>query len=224
MSIVRVRYIDVQCWRRWRHARLRAIWQTLAEVGFPHGTEIVPFMNPGRWSHAECLEMIWDEERKIDNRWFILTEMDFLPAPEWDEMILWDFETDRYDAFCPIKQRANAGDTEVWLALFDMSRLRGRDIRWDHPRDPAADLHDQIAVQHFTGELRPEEHPGWEYPYGVHLLWQRHLHDPPEIALDIAGKETILVGDVQRLHDRYVEKWLAGKSTEFLRIYKEKLV
>jgi hypothetical protein len=223
--MIRVRYIDVAPWKGARHWRLRRIW-TAIEQWVGSAASIKKFMNRGKLSHADCLEQIWHEEvlrppygPEQDSPIFgflLLTEMDFLPdLLDWLTLPL--KELGIHECLAPVKQRDNAGDSEVWFTLFNLYRLGGQKIRWHHPRDPGADLHEQIDVKHYKGRLGEggeDDHLGWEYPWGVHLLGSRHLHDPVDTPL----WHGIMAGEFQENHDRAVTRWIAAQPASFRKI------
>jgi hypothetical protein len=214
-----VRYIDVVPWKRWRHERLRKIWWALDQYNDFDGLHILPFKNNGRLSHAQCLNDIYEKARQsVGVSKLIITEQDFLPnaAPwvDWVDRALEDLEDSEAEILAPVRQRANKGDTAPFFMVFDMAALWDRELEFDHPRDPAADLHKQADVQHFTGKLQPEVHDGWNYRYGTHLLYQRHLHDPVD---NRCGD--VILGEMQERHDSFVETWIENQDAEFRRLY-----
>lgn len=217
-----VRYIDVQAWQGWRHTRLRQIWAAIARY-YHDGeslTAFSPYFNNGKLSHGQCLQEIWDQRGGYDAQFLLITELDFLPSLRGGNWLskpreAWfDLEA---PIFAPVKQRANAGDTETWFMLLDL-KDGGPELRWEHERDPGADLHEQVTVQHFKGRLGyggDNDHMGWEYPWGVHLLGSRHLHDPVGLPLwDHSGRR-ILAGELQANHDASVSRWVRQQPEAF---------
>jgi hypothetical protein len=224
----RVRYIDVVPWKGRRHDRLRAIWKAIAKT--TEGAVFEPYFNAGKQSHAQCLDAIWREAiNGIYEPWrygdyLAITELDFLPNPGWLKGMR-SF-LDGAPAMAPIKQRDNAGDTETWLMLFDLWEFgEPSDLRWEHPHDPGADLHEQIPeLRRFTGRLGAGgagDHMGWEYPWGVHLLGSRHLHDPPDLPLWEHCGRVILARELQENHDESVSRWIERQPKRFQELLDE---
>lgn len=220
--MILVRYIDVIPWKRWRHERLRRIWRAIDQYNSEPGQlQILPYRNPGRLTHGECLNNIYQNARtNPDVDILIITEQDFLPESAESDWI-WRMEEDlraiKEPVLAPVRQRTNKGDTAPFLMAFKLDEpegLCGVSLEFDHDRDPAADLHEQVPVKHFTGTLNPKVHDGWDYVYGTHLLYQRHLHDPVDMRCG-----HVILGEMQRRHDRFVEKWICQQSHTFRRIY-----
>jgi len=236
---VRVRYIDVLPWQGPRHERLRRIWKAVRQwqdhfwvnPGQCYRIEVEPFLNRGKLSHADCLQEIWEREFQIAaapyKQYLVITEMDFLPTlAGWLRRALAELQGSFMLA--PLKQRANAGDTETWFNMVDwrMYPPNLKPLRWHHERDPGADLHEQVPaamLRHYKGRLGAggeHDHMGWEYPWGVHLLGSRHLQDPPGIPLwDHRGK-VILTEDLQENHDQAVTRWIAEQPKPFQELLK----
>jgi len=225
-----IRMVDVQSWGGWRNDRLRRIWKAAVkywEEGLVPIT-VKPFPNPGFLSHGWCLDRIWEEEaRDISHRVVVMTEQDFLPNLDEVELLLEGWGPAA--AVAPVRQRANKGDTcPCFVALNTghkhicanrgTGRTSLRSLKWEHPRDPAADLHEQISVDRFRGELMSVA-GGWRYRVGEHLLYQRHLNSP----LDMPLPNDILVKDVLEEHDKAVIEWLERQPPEYKGIYKRLL-
>ena len=209
-----------RCWTEGsRHERLYSIWRAVAKY-MACEIEVVHFENPGCvWDHATCLRMIWLKEVRLSGRFFVITEYDFLPD---------------FSRFLPLEQ-LHAADRPViaaeymdgvggpapramgvpgaWYLIIDKKRLEKPDFSPGGPfHDPAAGLKCLLLP------ARPgwPEFPGARYSTGVHLFWQRHLHDPPDM---IVGKERMRLGDMQRKHDAFVERWIKESPRGFQEIY-----
>lgn len=218
-KMIVVRYIDVASWKRWRHERLRRIWKAMGTLNEHEGQlHILPYINKGRESHAQCLNNIYEGARTNESvDILIVTEEDFLPSSS-DVDWIWRMEDDLLESgaqiLAPVRQRANKGDTAPFVMAFNLNLLRRKKLEFDHPRDPAADLHEQAEVQHFSGKLEPQHHDGWNYKYGTHLLYQRHLHDPVDMRCG-----NVILGEMQKRHDLWVEAWIREQPHDFRRIY-----
>lgn len=220
-----VRYIDVEPWKGPRHERLRKIWlaiRALYEQRKDDGVEVTRYRNRGKQSHAQCLQAIWNFVlgNKGYDSFLLITEMDFLPVLKNDNWLQRPFQEWRrpeYKIFAPVKQRAHKGDTETWFLIADMSRSYP-EIVWEHEHDPGADLHEQTDVQHYEGRLGEggeDDHLGWEYPWGVHLLGMRHLHDPRSLCIWEHNGIVLTAGGLQDNHDAYVTRWIEEQPDDF---------
>lgn len=218
--MIEVRWIDVVPWKRWRHARLRLIWETIANVYADRWLHFRPYRNAGRESHADVLQSLFDKvwaRNPGDPQYTIIVESDWLPSlPHWVDDMVEDLGD--HHILAPGRQRTNVGDTAPYCMLLDNMRLDEDEIllRSYHPRDPAADLHRQAKVKHYLA-LEPEHAFGpWRYPYGWHLMWQRHYHDPVDMRIPHGT-----VGEMVIHHDEAVKSWLRSQPAAFLDAYRK---
>lgn len=221
-----VRYIDVLPWQGPRHGLLRNIWRAIKRMYANREDseiEITPHFNDGKKTHAECLQIMWDFAvgNKGWDDYLLFTEMDFLPElknDNWLQKPFFEWIRPANRIFAPAKQRANKGDTETWFLIADMQKgWEDAPLRWEHERDPGADLHEQTSVQHYKGRLGKgdEDHLGWEYPWGVHLLGMRHLHDPTGTLLWEHEGVQLTAGMLQENFDAYVARWIEKQPYDF---------
>lgn len=205
---------------KWRHERLRRIWKAFAEYKEDE-CELHFFDNPQQiWNHEICLRMIWNKIRTEKTNFSIITEMDFLP----------DFE----NFFDVRKLFPNAGIVAAeyidgvggpnavrewipaaWFLYFNKGRIEG-DVDFSAGgkfNDPCYNLKAYLLP---SEGLYPEV-CGAKIYTGVHLFWQRHLHDNKDL---VVGKEKMSLGEMQAKHDAYVEMWLREAPEEYKRIYR----
>lgn len=218
----------IRCFEGPRHDRLHALWDCIAEYVSPFAYVRV-LDNPGaKLSHAQCLQRAWAEELEYVNPFVVFTEYDFLPnlhTLEWLGGHVWDqypLAAVMYSTRDPNTRRAvqyhdAAG---AWWVAIDKRRC-GPALTFEGRPDPCNQLLDQVdGAVLFMGNdamrLYPP-HYGLAYPWGEHLFWGRHLHDPP--GLRIGGFK---LGHIHLLHDEALRRWYHTTPVRYRQIVQQR--
>jgi hypothetical protein len=154
---------------------------------------------------------LW-EVCKRKRRYVLLTELDFLPAlwnPGWTGLahlkihdlpaLGVEYATRDPNTKALIRAPGKAGG---WWILLDSEKVK--DIDFHGEPDPCNQLPTQIPdIELMPGRDAYPKNYGIEYPVGTHLFWSRHIDDPAERW--VSGFN---IGDIQRRHDRTVDRWI----------------
>jgi hypothetical protein len=180
-----------------RHDRLKAIWKEYARQ---HAAQMCLRIFPnidGRLSHGECLEKIWKKAKADPTDRVIITEFDFLPAPEmvqwpWQELTL--REPVHAAEYCTrdarTKQMHLHGIPGAWFIRISKPLLNGHLLYMPGGKfnDPcnllSLALRESTASrQHVrlleTVECYPRHYGVRVLGAGEHLFWSRHYNDNP---------------------------------------------
>ena len=207
----------------WRHERLRAIWDTVAEY-HKSWMRLCWYPVPAGDSHADAFDAMWDIEKNTSNNVFsIMTEADFLPyvdniKPYIKEMAQLCLK-EKYGALGyeyltrhPKTRALMSHDqkTAGWFLLLNRKECP-KFLTFQGVPDPCNQLQDHMRVGHDTDvhDMYPET-PSLDYESGIHLFWSRHLHDDP--TRKVAG---FLLGDIQDSHDLAVDNWIAEQPQDY---------
>lgn len=221
-SKIEVHMIDV--FQGPRHTRLRQLWEAI----FEHEQEwVVPriFHNTEGLSHAACYERMWRVPITSDLRLF--TEFDFLPDLRrrqggWTgveyikhhQALALPYQTRHPQTKHLVRHRGKAA---AWFVLLRPARI-DCDLRFEGTPDPCNQLGDFIDVRVMPpGNDCWPIHFGIQYPFGVHLFWSRHLHDPPNRIVSGCN-----LGEIQRKHDYAVTRWIGEQPLSYQDLLKEK--
>lgn len=226
--MITVRIINV--FEGFRHARLRSIWEVVAEYA-QTALKLKWFRNTGGWDHAECLNRIWSEEQTDLAGRLVITEHDFLPDLNYDDWLL-QMDLDQPDiavaGACYSKRGGNRqlhNYPEVvgpWFMSFDKTKCPGR-LEFRGRVDPAGELTTQLHEAGYDLMLYPGTDPyplhiGVEYAFGTHLFWSRHYNDPP--ATRVSGYS---VDEILTKHDRCVASWIRQQPQSFQKLLASRL-
>lgn len=208
----------IRCFEGPRHDVLEGLWDGIAE----HESErcrLLVHPNRAMVRHDVMLERLWNKIRDRDERYVLITEYDFLPDLEdWlptyflseEEPVLAAQHCWRH---AKTRKMLPHGYPGGWYILVDRllcPDLSGAFRAGPHPRtDPGNMLTDHVRAKVLLAhDLYPRCY-GVRYYTGTHMFFSRHLHDDPRRR--IAG---FPLGDIQRLHDAYVARWIWGQSAE----------
>lgn len=217
-----------------RHDRLRDLWTAIAEYSAPY-VRVEWFPNQGALlSHGDAFQRIWIEENSREPQYVLMTEEDFLPRLTrgyrgWTGCSYFQRRKGAPAVLLPYHTR-NPGTRKLilhpglsagWYIAID-KQTAPRRLRFPGKPDPG----NQLLEQFRNCGLHPvmlaaldsyPEHYGIEYPVGWHLFWSRHLHDDPHRR--VSG---FLLGDVQKRHDRAVDRWIEEQPPRFREILQER--
>jgi len=164
-----------------RHTQCMAAWN----YAYEHGEfELEWLFNADESDHYTMLERGWKAAQEGPERFFILTEADFLPNCTIDwvreaRFLLGGFQGlgcahvervgSTYEA---VQSSVNPG---AWFLMFDKEKIGAETPNFHYEdQDPAVTLSHQYGLHIIQG--RPEFF-SMIYPFGCHLFWSRHFND-----------------------------------------------
>lgn len=214
-----------------RHERLELLWAVIAEY-CKKDISLHIYPNLGaKLSHAECLNYMWIEELKRPEPFALITEFDFLPnLRTWlpTKYLLTDAPVlaAEYCTREPESSKLLSHDLPgAWYILIDKTRVGDLDFSGAGPfNDPANGLGWCVRKRYnaplllLTHSDCYPRHYGAEMLVGEHLFFSRHIHDDPD--MKVAG---LILGDIQKKHDRAVEFWIRRAPPAFQRLLKKRL-
>ena len=211
------------------HARLYAIWDTLAEY-LQDLLTVRWFANPSAGlRHGQCLNAIWQEEREFDNRYVVFTEHDFLPNLSANDLFALKNFGNKFDAVCATYvTRGTNGMPKLfpslgggWWCALDKHSVP-KILNFDNQPDPANEIplqlhHRDCKVRMYRGRAR-----GFfqDYPFGTHLFWSRHYLDNPETDLNCGG---LTVGALVSQVDGEISRWLTASPKDFQAVFAKRI-
>lgn len=178
------------------HDRLRKIWKKLETMPNPFEWKIHWFENFDMQCHGAMLQTMWETLRKLDSRYILLTEHDFLPGPAFPgigQFELYPPDTAVLAAeYCTRNAQTykleEHGIPGAWYILIDKERLGERklDFTAGGPfNDPAAKLPPGTTAVIKSYDCMPHHYGVRVGQVGEHLFWSRHYNDIPW--KDVAG-------------------------------------
>lgn len=204
-----------------RHDRLEKLWVCIAEYAKDRIRLIFEPNIGARASHAKMFQRMWAKDSEFENRFLLLTEMDFLPelAGQWLPVSLFE-ESAKVNAVAtqyytrnPNNMRLvrHAGKPGGWWVLVDKTRAPAQ-LEFEGRPDPCNQLPEQMPTAILPGiDCYPNDY-GVEYAVGKHLFWSRHYHEGED-------NETIngvQLGKMRKAHDRAVSLWIRTQPADFL--------
>lgn len=211
-----------------RHTLLERCWDTYAETNAQRMRYMCHSNAGARLSHAKMLNSIWNDFVLFrPERYIILTELDFLPSPDFIKLTYVDSAYPILAAtYCTREPGTNTMKEHsdivgAWYICVDREYVDKLDFSPGGPfNDPANNLVSYIHDEYGLGVrmLMPADcmprHYGVQYLTGEHLFWSRHYNDHPDS--DLGG---FRAGEIQKKVDQAITAWTNNQSNEFKRVF-----
>jgi hypothetical protein len=217
-----------------RHARLYAIWETIAEYWQDHLTVGFSPNVGSRHSIGEMYSRMWREELEQPSRFVLLTQHSFLPSllePWWytnPGPVLESLDAEHSQEFAGLAVEDCWREPKLksirfltrpgsWWVLLDKERFNDDIDFRGNPRS-CNQLDDGIGGVYLAhGVDAYPRHWGIEYQFGEYLPFARFLHSSPEHTV-----EGHSLREIQAAHDLAVQDFLKDAPDAFRDLFQSR--